>query len=362
MLKAVLKVIGGKQDGKLIPLDTKKFLIGREQDCHLRPSSDSVSRHHCVVSIDEFSVRVRDLGSSNGTFLNETRLLGAQEAQPGDRLKVGSLEFEIEFAREGVPAEAGKADAESGTTFDVSEFALPNAEEMSDTAVMSGDTAIIKKPNEPATPEEMNADDATPDEAPAAEEETPPVEAAPPAADPVPVEAAEPQPAPQADPNLAAQQQQQMPMQPPGFGGYPPQMQPPGYPPQVPQPYPYGAPQQQPYPYGVPQPQLGYPAPPPGYGMPQPGMPYPGQYPQQPAAPYPAMPGQMPMQPASEEENDEEPVSLVEDGEAPAITLPDPSDTGLKEPESTGDEKEAAPKVEQPNPAADILNKYKNRR
>ncbi len=43
MLHAVLKVVGGKQDGKLILLNTKKFLIGREQDCHLRPGSESVA-------------------------------------------------------------------------------------------------------------------------------------------------------------------------------------------------------------------------------------------------------------------------------------------------------------------------------
>ena len=46
MLRAELKVIGGKQDGSTIPLATKKFLVGREQDCQLRPTSESVSRHH----------------------------------------------------------------------------------------------------------------------------------------------------------------------------------------------------------------------------------------------------------------------------------------------------------------------------
>ena len=97
MLQTVLKVVGGKQDGKLIPLNTKKFLIGREQDCHLRPGSESVSRHHCAITIDDFTVRVRDLGSSNGTSINGKRIIGVHEAKPGDALQVGNLDFEIVF-------------------------------------------------------------------------------------------------------------------------------------------------------------------------------------------------------------------------------------------------------------------------
>ena len=48
MLQAKLKVVGGRHHGKIIPLATRKFLIGREQDCHLRPNSELVSRHHCA--------------------------------------------------------------------------------------------------------------------------------------------------------------------------------------------------------------------------------------------------------------------------------------------------------------------------
>ena len=95
MVRAELKVVGGKQHGSLIPLQTKKFLVGREQDCQLRPSSESVSRHHCVFTMDEFSVRLRDLGSTNGTFVNGQRVQGQAILQPGDRILIGKLEFEI---------------------------------------------------------------------------------------------------------------------------------------------------------------------------------------------------------------------------------------------------------------------------
>ncbi len=95
MLRAELKVVGGKQHGSLIGLETRKFLVGREQDCQMRPSSESVSRHHCVFTLDEFSVRLRDLGSTNGTFVNGQRVHGQVVLHSGDRVLIGKLEFEM---------------------------------------------------------------------------------------------------------------------------------------------------------------------------------------------------------------------------------------------------------------------------
>ena len=145
MLQTVLKVVGGKQDGKLIPLNTKKFLIGREQDCHLRPGSESVSRHHCAITIDDFTVRVRDLGSSNGTSINGKRIIGVHEAKPGDALQVGNLDFEIVFNEVATPGTT-EAHEKGGTAFVLDDFNLEAAEPLSDTAMMIGDdTAVISK-------------------------------------------------------------------------------------------------------------------------------------------------------------------------------------------------------------------------
>jgi pSer/pThr/pTyr-binding forkhead associated (FHA) protein len=95
MLQAKLKVVGGRHHGKVIPLATRKFLIGREQDCHLRPNSELVSRHHCALWVDDFSVRVRDLGSTNGTFVNNERVRGEMVLGAGDHIRVGKLDFEL---------------------------------------------------------------------------------------------------------------------------------------------------------------------------------------------------------------------------------------------------------------------------
>lgn len=95
MAQAELRVISGKQAGSVIALPLGKFLVGREEDCHLRPNSDLVSRHHCVFTVDEFSVRLRDLGSTNGTLVNGERIRGGVMLNPGDKVSIGKIEFEV---------------------------------------------------------------------------------------------------------------------------------------------------------------------------------------------------------------------------------------------------------------------------
>ena len=356
MLHAVLKVVGGKQDGKLIPLNTKKFLIGREQDCHLRPNSESVSRHHCAITIDDFTVRVRDLGSSNGTSINGKRIIGVHEANPGDALRIGNLDFEIVFNKSGAPVASGISE-KGGTSFTLDDFALEEVEPLSETTMMAGgDTAVIstgKADTEEVPLEEESVESPTEAEIPAAEQQDEPsaeIEEEPAAAE-------EQSPSPQ--PAEAAPAAQQFAPQ-----GFPPGYQQPGAPmmpgygQQMPQqPYPYGMPgygmPQQGYPYGMPgygMPGFGMPG---GYGMPQPGygMPYPPQQ-----MPYPTA-----QPPADEYYDDEDEDDEVEETSTklkePPTYLPDPSETGAVDVVKS-DADNDAPKVEAPNPAADILKKY----
>ena len=95
MLRAELKVLEGKHQGKAISLNVKQFLVGREPDCHLRPNSEMVSRHHCVFLVDDYTVRVRDLGSTNGTYVNGERIQGQVVLKAGDKVEIGKLSFEL---------------------------------------------------------------------------------------------------------------------------------------------------------------------------------------------------------------------------------------------------------------------------
>ncbi len=99
-MDAKLIVIGGKNAGQTIPVSGPKFLIGRAEDCQLRPRSDLVSRHHCEILLEQGSVAVRDLGSKNGTLVNGEEIKSQRELKAGDHLKVGALEFEIALSVE----------------------------------------------------------------------------------------------------------------------------------------------------------------------------------------------------------------------------------------------------------------------
>ena len=92
-----LVVREGKHAGMRIKIPGPKFFIGRADDCHLRPGSGLISRHHCVILVDEDAVSVRDFGSKNGTLVNGEMVRGEEELESGDLLQVGPLHFQVEI-------------------------------------------------------------------------------------------------------------------------------------------------------------------------------------------------------------------------------------------------------------------------
>lgn len=97
-MEVKLRVLGGKKPGQEIAVQGPKFVIGRAEDCQMRPRSDMVSRHHCEILLEEGSVAIHDFGSKNGTFVNGEPVKGQQALKSGDVLKVGPLEFEVQLA------------------------------------------------------------------------------------------------------------------------------------------------------------------------------------------------------------------------------------------------------------------------
>lgn len=90
-----LKVMSGRNAGQIIRVPVSKFIIGRSEDCHLRPHSDLISRHHCAILVEDDIVAVRDFNSRNGTFVNGERVVGQTALKNGDQLSVGQLTFEV---------------------------------------------------------------------------------------------------------------------------------------------------------------------------------------------------------------------------------------------------------------------------
>jgi len=93
-----LVVRGGKHAGTVVPVQLPEFIIGRGEGCQLRPNSERVSRKHCAVVEEEGLAYVRDFNSSNGTFVNDQRVVGKCELKNGDVLKVGNLDFEVQLS------------------------------------------------------------------------------------------------------------------------------------------------------------------------------------------------------------------------------------------------------------------------
>jgi pSer/pThr/pTyr-binding forkhead associated (FHA) protein len=95
-----LLVLEGKQKGRAIPLPETIFMIGRDRQCHIRPHCELVSKLHCAIAAWAGKVRLRDLKSKNGTFLNGQPVHGEVVVDNGDRLQVGTLIFEFQIKRE----------------------------------------------------------------------------------------------------------------------------------------------------------------------------------------------------------------------------------------------------------------------
>ncbi len=83
-----LRVTAGPQVGLRLPLGDS-FLIGRTSDAQLVLEDAYMSTRHAVLSRTAQGYQVEDLGSTNGTFLNETRLAGTRPIALGDTLRIG---------------------------------------------------------------------------------------------------------------------------------------------------------------------------------------------------------------------------------------------------------------------------------
>jgi predicted component of type VI protein secretion system len=115
-----LIVASGKSAGRAISIKRSKLLVGRAEECDVRPLSEEVSRRHCSVVVEPPAVWVEDLGSRNGTFVNGERISGRTRVENGDIIRVGSLELKVACDRP--EASAG------GSEDDVSRWLMADSE------------------------------------------------------------------------------------------------------------------------------------------------------------------------------------------------------------------------------------------
>jgi len=101
-----------KRDGtqKTFALPSNLTVIGRRHDCDLSIPLMEVSRRHCQLELSEDSLKVRDLGSRNGTFVNDQTVNGDTLVKAGDYLKIGPLVFQLQI--DGKPENPSPPNAE----------------------------------------------------------------------------------------------------------------------------------------------------------------------------------------------------------------------------------------------------------
>ncbi|HTX10116.1 MAG TPA: FHA domain-containing protein [Solirubrobacteraceae bacterium] len=93
-----LEIVEGPNAGQRVLLE-RPIVIGRAPDTDLVLEDGEVSRHHARVSpATDGSAVVEDLGSANGTFVNQNELQGPARLDPGDELLVGVTVIELRSA------------------------------------------------------------------------------------------------------------------------------------------------------------------------------------------------------------------------------------------------------------------------
>lgn len=95
------------KNGKTIevPLTHERTIVGRLDDCHIRVPIAGISRKHCEIMVADGSIVITDLGSSNGTYVNQDKV-SSQPLSAGDLISFAGLVFVVK-----VNGEPGDIDA-----------------------------------------------------------------------------------------------------------------------------------------------------------------------------------------------------------------------------------------------------------
>jgi hypothetical protein len=84
-----------KLGGKTMVVPPGEHDIGRNLDCWLTLDDELASRCHARLHVSELDAEVEDLGSRNGTFLNDRRIEGRRRLRAGDRIRIGRETIEV---------------------------------------------------------------------------------------------------------------------------------------------------------------------------------------------------------------------------------------------------------------------------
>src|SRR5262249_23601483 len=107
MTAYLLRLQDHRLAGERFDLGTGVFILGRSSRCDLVVNDSTVSRQHAEIAVAKGSVTVTDLGSLNGTYVDEKQVWGTSVVAEGQRLRFGTESFLVSMN----PADAAEPDS-----------------------------------------------------------------------------------------------------------------------------------------------------------------------------------------------------------------------------------------------------------
>jgi pSer/pThr/pTyr-binding forkhead associated (FHA) protein len=101
--KACLMLSTGEAAGTVFPLTQPLVVIGRAADAQVRINEHAISSEHALLEMDGTTFTLRDLGSTNGTYVNGERIALAVVLASGDTIRMGSTTFTFVTREFGFP-------------------------------------------------------------------------------------------------------------------------------------------------------------------------------------------------------------------------------------------------------------------
>ena len=100
---AKLVVLNEGLTGQSYELKVEKTTVGRVEDNAFHIPQGSISSHHCEIWLRGNDIVVKDLNSTNGTFVNGQQVTTEAVLKPGQTLRLGQVELRLETGTPGEP-------------------------------------------------------------------------------------------------------------------------------------------------------------------------------------------------------------------------------------------------------------------
>ncbi|HOJ77299.1 MAG TPA: FHA domain-containing protein [Bacillota bacterium] len=91
----VITVVSGQDKGRQYLATTSQLKIGRKSDNHIYLRDPKVSRYHALLKLKGSKWYIKDLQSTNGTRVNNQKIVGEKELAPGVQITIGDTIIEI---------------------------------------------------------------------------------------------------------------------------------------------------------------------------------------------------------------------------------------------------------------------------